>query len=131
MPHDPENDPDQPDESAETFSRELKAAQKGDAPQSPWSVVAHNKKVLKGWEQLVRNTPQNAINAYDWLRRHPTKSMPGRCYALKHKKYAGHWCYEIGSGDRVYYRPDDTNRTVTVWYAGSHPNAVPTPPESL
>jgi len=92
-------------------------------------LVAYNSRVLKGWEHLVRDTQQNSVNAFDWLVRHPTKPKPGRCYALKGSKYAGHWCYEIGSGDRLYYKPDQTQRTVTVWYAGKHPNGVPAPPK--
>lgn len=111
-------------------SLELKAPPKAEAPREPWSVVAHNKRVLKNWETLVRDTEQNAINAYDWLIRDPMKRMPGRCYPLKYSKYAGHWCYEVGAGDRVYYRPDETTRKVTIWYAGPHPKRkIPDPPK--
>jgi hypothetical protein len=78
----------------------------------------------------VRDTPQNAINAYDWLRMHATKPLPGRCYALKHKNYAGCWCYEIGSGNRLYYKPDEVTKRAIVYYAGPHPKGgIPTPPK--
>ena len=62
---------------------------------------------------------------------HAMKPIRGRCYALKGKKKAGCWCYEIGSGDRVYYKPDDASKTAKVYYAGSHPNDAPDPPKNL
>ena len=58
------------------------------------------------------------------------KRMPGRCFPLRYSKYSGHWCYEIGAGDRLYYKPDEAAKKVTVWYAGSHPkNRIPVPPK--
>src|ERR1017187_7198917 len=57
--------------------------------QQPWSLTAHNKKVLRGWETLCQQLPENAVRCYEWLRRHPTERIPGRCYELKHKHYAG------------------------------------------
>jgi hypothetical protein len=126
----PENDPER--DLLEAISLRLTAPAKSDPPTDPWLVVAHNKKVLNGWQQLVHNTSQNAINCYDWLLRHPMKPIPGRCYALKHKAHAGNWCYEVGAGDRVYYKPDEVNKKVTVWYAGPHPHGkIPMPPKGL
>jgi hypothetical protein len=118
-------------EDEEQPSLELQTPLKGiDPAESAWTLVAHNKRVLKGWKQLVRDTPQNAINAYDWLRMHATKPLPGRCYALKHKNYAGCWCYEIGSGDRLYYKPDEVTKRAIVYYAGPHPKGgIPTSPK--
>ena len=55
--------------------------------------------------------------------------IPRRCYALKHKHYAGCWAFEIGSGERIYYKPRTEKREVVVYYAGPHPTAVPYPPE--
>jgi len=57
------------------------------------------------------------------------KPINGRCYALRHQHYAGVWSYEVGSGDRIYYRPDEARRRVLVYYAGPHPAKVPYPPE--
>jgi len=118
-------------EEEEKPSLELKAPLKCvDPPSSAWILVAHNKRVLKDWEQLVRETPQNAINAYEWLRMHAMTPLPRRCYALKHQQYAGCWCYEIGAGDRLYYKPDDATNRVIVYYAGPHPKSgVPIPPK--
>ncbi len=111
----------------------LKAPLKGDPPQeSVWSLIAHDKKVLRGWNDLSRDTLENVVNAYDWLRSDAMKWKPGRCYPLRGKRYAGCWCYEIGSGDRLYYVPDAANKTATVYYAGRHPKgAIPIPPKAL
>ena len=104
----------------------------GSVTQSAWTLIAHNKRVLEGWESLAANTPENATNAYDWLSMNAMKWKPGRCYPLRGKAYAGCWCYEIGSGDRIYYKPDQTLRRAVVYYAGSHPKAtIPAPPKNL
>jgi hypothetical protein len=94
----------------------------------PWNLIAHNKKILKGWEVLCQDIPENAIRCYNWLREDPMRRIPGRCYELKHKHYAGAWCYEIGSGQRVYYKPRINQRDVLIYYAGRHPKKVPYPP---
>lgn len=44
---------------------------------------------------------------------------------------AGVWCYEIGRGDRVYYKPDLRARKAIVYYAGPHPPKAPPPPRDL
>lgn len=119
------------EEPEQAASLELKAPAKGVPPKEPWSVVAYNKGRLKDWEHLVRNTEQNAINAFDWLVRNPIQRMPGRCYPLRHSKHHGHWCYEIGAGDRLYYKPSEADKKVIVWYAGRHPNQIPAPPKDL
>jgi len=96
-----------------------------------WTLIAHNRNVLKGWEYLSRHTPEDAQHCYDWLHEHAMLARPRRCYALKGRAHAGCWCYEIGSGNRVYYKPDDATKTAVIYYAGPHPNAVPVPPKSL
>ena len=129
--------PHQPDESIppkEEENLDLSAPLKGDGPPgSNWVLIAHNKRVLRDWEQIVRNRRQNAINAYDRLRMDAmTASIPKRCFALKHKNYAGCWCYEIGDGDRLYYKPNAETRRAIVYYAGPHPkDGVPLPPRDL
>ena len=121
--------PTEPEDSHEDRGLDLVAPEKGDPPESPWRLIAHNKRVLNGWTKLARAKPANAINCYDWLRRDPMRRRPGRCYPLKGRKYSGCWCYEIGSGDRVYYKPDIESRTVRVYYAGEHPRGAPLPPD--
>ena len=95
---------------------------------SPWNLMAHDKRALKGWLLLCRQLPENACRCYQWLSEHPLKPIPGRCFALKHQHYAGAWCYEIGNGQRVYYQPSENERVVIVYYAGPHPRKVPYPP---
>ena len=99
-----------------------------DSAERPWGVTAYNKKVLRGWEELCKQIPENVGRCYCWLRKHPTERIPGRCYGLKHKFYAGAWCYEVGSGQRVYYKPRPEQHDVLVYYAGPHPSKVPCPP---
>jgi hypothetical protein len=100
-------------EPAPDAPQQLRADLKGDRPaMSAWTLTAYNKKVVQGWERLARETPENVANAYDWLR---------DC-----------WCYEIGSGDRLYYKPDRSRNTVIVYYAGPHPKErIPAPPKDL
>jgi len=111
---------------------ELFAPLKGDNPDpSAWTLVAHNKKVVKGWASLSRNTPENVMNAYDWLRKDAMMWKPGRCYPLRGEKYSGCWAYEIGAGDRLYYKPDESTKIAKIYYAGVHPRDVPVPPTNL
>jgi len=98
-------------------------------PDPTWSLVANNKRVLADWVSVCQTLHENAIRCYEWLRAHPTRGIPRRCYALKHKNYAGAWCYEIGSGHRVYYKPRADRKDVLIYYAGPHPKSVPYPPK--
>jgi hypothetical protein len=94
-----------------------------------WKLIAHNRKVLDGWRLLCRQLPENAVRCHRWLREHPTTPIQRRCYALKHKHYAGVWCYEIGSAERIYYKLRHDVREVLIYYAGAqHPKKVPYPP---
>jgi len=88
LPVQPEEDPNSEEAIEEQApSLELAAPLKGsDPPQSVWTLIAHNRRVVKGWEQLVHNTPENAINCFDWLRMRAMQPIPGSCYALKGKK---------------------------------------------
>ena len=104
---------------------------KGPGPvvSDPWVLIAHCKRTLKGWRLLCEQIQENAQRCYDWLRADPTRRIPGRCYELKHKHYIGVWCYEVGSGQRVYYKPRRESHDVLVYYAGPHPTKVPYPPK--
>lgn len=111
-------------------SRESEIPNPGSATRDAgtWKPIGHNRRVLAGWNLLCRQIPENAIRCYDWLREHPTKAIRGRCYELKYKQYAGVWCFEIGSGQRVYYKLRQNSREVLVYYAGPHPWKVPCAP---
>jgi hypothetical protein len=101
------------------------------APQGAWNLIAYNKKALKGWEALCLSLTENSTRCYEWLRAHPNRPIPGRCYQLKHKHYADTWGYEIGTGQRVYYKMREAKREVVIYYAGPHPTKVPCPPADL
>ena len=123
-----------PDESVEKHpSLELKAVSKKEPAAKPvWTLIAHNERVLKGWAKLAKDTPPNVINAFDWLSQGAMTPRGARCFALRGKRYAGCWCYEIGPGDRLYYKPDGGKKTARVWYAGPHPkHGIPFPPDDL
>ena len=100
-------------------------------PPGPWSVLAFNKRVLKGWRSLCERLPENAAACFEWLSQRPTTPIPRRCYPLKHKQFLGCWAYEVGSGDRVYYKPFERDLKVVVYFAGTHPPRVPAPPDQL
>jgi len=97
--------------------------------ENPWTLLAHNRKVLHGWTLLCRSLAENAGRCYRHLQKDPTIRIPGRCYELKGKHYQGAWAFEIGSGERVYYKIRQSDRSVLVYYAGQHPSKVPYPPE--
>lgn len=99
--------------------------------ENTWSLKARNKKVIQGWEELCQNTPANSRHCYEWLQAHPMQRKPRRCYQLKHKHYSDCWCYEIGAGERVYYKPRPDTRDVLIYYAGKHPREAPYPPKDI
>lgn len=92
-----------------------------------WVVVAKNRRVNRDWLELVQRYPDNAKRCYKFLRTHPTQRVRGRVFPLKGKKYKGAWEYEIASGDRVFYVPDQEMKKVRVFYAGEHPKKTPEP----
>jgi hypothetical protein len=54
-----------------------------------WKLTAWNKRVLRDWEWLCQNTPEDANNCYRWLAADAMRQKPMRCYPLKGSKYAG------------------------------------------
>jgi hypothetical protein len=58
----------------------------------------------------------------------PMVRIPRRVFPLKHAKYRGVWEYEVTSGNRVFYVPNEQYKTVLVYYAGKHLTPVPFPP---
>lgn len=97
----------------------------------PWSLIAYNKKIVKAWERSARLFLRMQSAATEWLIEHPKEKIPGRCFELKYKQYAGIWCFEIGSGHRVYYKPREDQRDVLIYYAGPHPTKIPYPPKDI
>jgi hypothetical protein len=111
----------------------LTANSKTNPPSVPvWTLIPHDKKVLAAWERLSRDTSANIVNAYDWLSQRAMTPRGSRCFALRHAKYLGCWCYELGPGDRLYYKPDADKKIAIVWYVGPHPkDRVPPPPKDI
>lgn len=96
---------------------------------STWVVVARNRRVNNDWKVLVQRNPENAKRCYHHLSTQPLTRYPGRIFPLRGKKYSGAWEYEVSSGDRVFYVPDQKQQKVVVYYAGEHPKkAAPFPP---
>ncbi len=96
-------------------------------PESPWLVVAKNRRVNRDWEALLLRAPENTRRCYQDLCSSPMVRKPKRVFPLKGKLYKGAWEYEVTSSDRVFYVPDEDQRKVLVYYAGKHPKSAPTP----
>lgn len=92
-----------------------------------WLVVAKNKRVNRDWEALIQRYPENCIRCYEDLCNAPKTRQPKRVFPLKGKVYQGAWEYEVTSGDRVFYVPDEEQLKVVVYYAGKHPKKAPVP----
>lgn len=107
---------------------ENEAEQARELSASPWLVVAKNRRVNKDWEALLLRAPENTRLCYERLCTAPMVRVPRRIFPLKGKKYRGAWEYEVTSGDRVFYVPDEEKRKVVVYYAGVHPKFTPIPP---
>jgi hypothetical protein len=97
-------------------------------PESPWLVVAKNRRVNRDWEALLLRAPENTRRCYQDLCSSPMVRKPKRVFPLKGKLYKGAWEYEVTSSDRVFYVPNEEKRKVLVYYAGKHPKSAPTPP---
>lgn len=97
-------------------------------PESPWLVVAKNRRVNRDWEALLLRAPENTRRCYQDLCTNPMVRKPKRVFPLKGKLYKGAWEYEVTSSDRVFYVPNEEQRKVLVYYAGNHPKSAPTPP---
>ncbi|BAZ27688.1 hypothetical protein NIES4074_01150 [Cylindrospermum sp. NIES-4074] len=92
-----------------------------------WLVVAKNRRVNRDWEALMQRYPENCCRCYEDLCNAPITRQPKRVFPLKGKVYKGAWEYEVSSGDRVFYVPDEEQLKVVVYYAGKHPKNAPIP----
>lgn len=100
-----------------------------------WTVLAHNSRVNKSWEALMKQSPENTRRCYEHHRARPMQRIRGRVFPMRHRRYRdrGAWEYELTGGDRVFYVPRSMDRTVLVYYAGEHPpkGEAPSPPMFL
>lgn len=110
----------------ETLDLSLPGVQSSSA--AKWKVQANNRRVLKSWLSLCRSVTESMTRCYEHLIMRPDERIPGRCFPLKHSKYAGCWEFEVTGGDRVFYKMEEQTKTVLVYYAGPHPAKAPDPP---
>lgn len=96
-----------------------------------WTVVARNERVNRCWEELIAKAPGNSARCYRHLLLAPMTRRPGRVFPLRGGRYRGAWEYEVTGGDRVFYKPNPKERKVVVYYAGSHIQPAPIPPQGL
>jgi hypothetical protein len=92
-----------------------------------WIVVAKNRRVNRQWEALIQRYPENCCRCYQDLCTTPTIRKQKRVFPLRGKPYQGAWEYEVASGDRVYYIPNEEQLKVVIYYAGKHISPAPKP----
>ena len=90
-----------------------------------WVIEFKNSSARKGWEELELRFPTAAERCKSHLRESPFRKIAGCVFPLRGKKNKGKWEYEITDGDRVYYFPNKETKTVTIYYAGTHPKKQP------
>jgi hypothetical protein len=89
---------------------------------------------VKGWEELCRQVPNNAFDAWHEMRANPTPHPPTRRHhPLKGELAEGlhkgrtlpRWQIEVTGSGRIWYLADEDNRTVWIVHAGTgHPKAT-------
>ena len=99
-----------------------------------WDVRARNSQAARGWQELCRQAPGNALGAWTILRRSP---IP-RAESPRHTRLKGalatigvgdrdlaHWQIEVTGAGRIWYLVDLDKGVVWVDYAGpGHPKAT-------
>lgn len=97
-----------------------------------WTIVFADNAAASGWEDLCKTAPGNVLKAWEHLSRDPRnrQANPGRIGPLLHdlgrRRIGGReleqWQYEVTAGGRIWYCPDDEDRTVHLTYASTrHP----------
>ena len=98
-----------------------------------WDIRFRNNDAARGWEELCRQAPGNALAAWRIMRRNPTPwtdsprhhRLHGHLSTLKvGDKPFDHWQIEVTGGGRIWYLVDADKATVWIDYAGpGHPKA--------
>ena len=96
-----------------------------------WTICAKNSRLNRDWQDLVLLYPENSLVCYRHLLTQPLQRVKFRAFPLRGKQFRGVWEYEITGGDRVFYLPNKSERSVLVIYAGKHPkkNKYPKAPK--
>jgi hypothetical protein len=99
-----------------------------------WDIRFGNNDAAKGWEELCRQAPGNALTAWRIMRRNPTPwtdsprhhRLHGHLSTLKvGDKPCDHWQIEVTGSGRVWYLVDADKATIWIDYAGpGHPKAT-------
>jgi len=98
-----------------------------------WTLIFADNAAAEGWEALCTAAAGNTRKAWEHLSLDPRdrSQNPGRIGPLKgdvvgKRKIGGReleqWQYEVTAGGRIWYCPDDENKTVHITYASpKHP----------
>jgi hypothetical protein len=97
-----------------------------------WTLVFGEKAAAEGWEELCRQAPGNTHEAWESISRNPRDRTrnPDRVAQLRGElgirvvkgKTLEQWQYEVTSGGRIWYCPDDAERIVYITHAAcGHP----------
>jgi hypothetical protein len=99
-----------------------------------WEVRFLENDAAKGWDELCRQAPGNAFEAWKTMRENPSPPMDARRHhRLRDELATGtakgkvleHWQIEVTGGGRVWYLVDPDTRTVWIDHAGTgHPRAT-------
>jgi hypothetical protein len=99
-----------------------------------WDIRFRNNDAARGWEELCRQDPGNALAAWRIMRRNPTPwtdsprhhRLQGRLSTVKvGDKPLDHWQIEVTGAGRVWYLIDKDKTTVWIDHAGpGHPKAT-------
>jgi hypothetical protein len=98
--------------------------------QGEWYVRFGTSEAAKGWTDLCAQLTAVTREAFDQMRANPRPPQDSTHYQLRgelaHRDFRGRtleqWQIKAGSGGRIWYLPDDAERTVWVIYASpAHP----------
>jgi hypothetical protein len=99
-----------------------------------WDVRFRNTEAARGWEELCRQAPGNALAAWQIMRRNPLPYAESPRHSRLHGPLAtgtvdaellDHWQIEVTGAGRIWYLVDKDKATVWVDYAGpGHPKAT-------
>jgi len=99
-----------------------------------WDIRFRNNEAARGWEELCRQAPGNALAAWRIMRRNPTPwAGSPRHHRLQWDlstlkvgdKPLDHWQIEVTGGGRIWYLVDADKATIWIDHAGlGHPQAT-------
>ena len=99
-----------------------------------WDIRFRNNDAARGWEELCRQAPGNALAAWSAMRRSPTPPTDSKRQHRLHREMGtgvvkgralDRWQIEVTGGGRVWYLVDADKATIWIDYAGpGHPKAT-------